>query len=88
VNTITTPGETVDVVVTEQGVAVNPRRDELAQRLREAGIALAGIDELCRRAARNAPAAGPKPRHRDRIVGIVEYRDGTVIDTLGAVGGR
>jgi len=34
VGCITTHGATVDVVVTEAGIAVNPRRVELARRLK------------------------------------------------------
>ena len=37
VTTLITPGSTVDVVVTEYGIAVNPRRPELAERLKAAG---------------------------------------------------
>ena len=43
---ITTPGETVDVLVTEEGIAVNPRRSELRDRLVEAGLNLRDIEEL------------------------------------------
>jgi citrate lyase subunit alpha / citrate CoA-transferase len=35
VTTVTTPGETVDALVTEQGVAVNPRRGIIAVRLKQ-----------------------------------------------------
>lgn len=37
--TLTTKGETVDVLVTERGIAVNPARKELADRLRDASFA-------------------------------------------------
>ena len=35
VHTATTPGETVDVLVTDQGVTVNPRRSDLLGFLEE-----------------------------------------------------
>ncbi len=38
VTTVTTPGEVVDVVVTERGIAVNPRREDLAERFATAGL--------------------------------------------------
>lgn len=87
VNTITTPGETIDVVVTEQGVAVNPRRSDLARSLRAAGIRLATIDELRERAQLDVPPATSPRLERGRIIGVVEYRDGTVIDTLTSFAG-
>jgi citrate lyase subunit alpha/citrate CoA-transferase len=82
--TATTPGETIDVLVTEQGVAVNPRRADLADRLLAAGLPVRKIGELKRAAA----AAGhPPPRPTGgRIVALVEYRDGTVIDVVRQVG--
>jgi citrate lyase subunit alpha / citrate CoA-transferase len=83
VHTVTTPGETVDVVVTEAGVAVNPRRVELCERLVAGGIRVVGIDELRDVAARGAVKPKP-PVSSGRIVGVVEYRDGTVLDVIRA----
>ena len=34
VTTVTTPGESVDIVVTDYGVAVNPRRPDLLEALK------------------------------------------------------
>lgn len=46
VTTLITPGSTVDVIVTEYGIAVNPRRPELAERLKKAGLKIVDIDSL------------------------------------------
>jgi len=46
VQTISTPGETVDVVITERGIAVNPRRQDIKDNLTEAGIPLMDIQQL------------------------------------------
>ncbi len=81
VRCVTTPGSTIDAVVTEAGVAVNPLRPELASRLREAGIAVRTIDELRDEAATLAAPAALAP-DEGRIVAVVEYRDGTVIDLV------
>jgi citrate lyase subunit alpha / citrate CoA-transferase len=84
VRTLTTPGETVDVLVTDQGVAVNPKREELRDRLAAAGVKLVHIDHLKAMAAEGA--SRPKQALDDRrIVAVVEYRDGTVIDVVRAV---
>jgi len=82
VTTVTTPGETVDAVVTERGVAVNPRRGELAERLRAAGVPLVAIEDLCGRERQRASGTASPDRGAAGIVGIVEYRDGTVIDLI------
>lgn len=81
VRCVTTPGATVDVLVTEAGIAVNPRRPELAERLRHAGVTVQPIEALREAAAR---IAAPVPVQRDegRVVAVVEYRDGSVIDLI------
>lgn len=83
VGCITTPGATIDVLVTEAGIAVNPRRGDLARRLTDAGLNVRPIDDL-RRAAGPATAA-PPTRNDRRVVAVVEYRDGTVIDVVRQV---
>jgi citrate lyase subunit alpha/citrate CoA-transferase len=87
VTTVTTPGETVDALVTEEGVAVNPGRAELADRLRSAGIAVVPIGHLHELAKQRT--GKPLGRATDgRVVSVIEYRDGTVIDTVRAVTGN
>lgn len=84
VGCITTPGSTVDVVVTEAGMAVNPARPELAERLRAAGLPLQTMAALQAQACRLAGAGRPEPAATGdgRIVAVVEYRDGSVIDVV------
>lgn len=84
VTTVTTPGDTVDALVTEEGVAVNPRRAELGERLRSAGLPVVAIEEL----KQSAEQRTSKPESRspgEQVVAVVEYRDGTVIDVVHAV---
>lgn len=81
VNTIVTPGDTVDVLVTDQGVAVNPRRPEVAERLEKAHFKITPIEELARRAERITGKPDPLP-FGDKIVGLCTYRDGSVLDVI------
>ena len=84
VNTVVTPGGTVDVVVTDQGVAVNPRRPEVERKLRRAGIKVYTIEELRDKAL--ALVGRPDPiRYTDRVVGVVMYRNNTIIDVIRQV---
>ena len=41
-----TPGETVDVIVTQRGIAVNPRQNDLKEKLIKAGLPVRDIREL------------------------------------------
>lgn len=79
--TVTTPGNTVDVVVTERGVAVNPLRKDLLENLSGKGIPLVEIDDLKKIAEQFTGIPKPLP-FGDKVIGVVEYRDGTIIDTI------
>jgi citrate lyase subunit alpha/citrate CoA-transferase len=81
VTTVITPGETVDVLVTDHGIAVNPRRPEVAERIKAAHLPLYTIEELKKKAEKVTGAPEPLP-FGDKIVGMVEYRDGTIIDVI------
>lgn len=81
VTTITTPGEDVDVLVTERGIAINPKRVDLLEKLKNSKLNILSIKELYELSHRITGT--PKPLKRtDDIVGIVEYRDGSVIDYI------
>ena len=85
VTTVTTPGESVDVVVTDYGVAINPARQDLIDVMKDVkGIPFRTIEEL--RDMAYAIAGEPEPvQFGDRIVGIIESRDGTVMDVVRQV---
>lgn len=84
VGTVVTPGRVVDVVVTDHGVAVNPSCKDLARRLTESGLPIMTIEQLEEKARRivGSPAT---IRYTDKVVGVVTYRDGSVIDLIRQV---
>ncbi|MFZ5969637.1 MAG: citrate lyase subunit alpha [Bacillota bacterium] len=84
VNTVITPGETIDVLVTDRGIAVNPQRQDLIDKLSKANLPLFTIEELKEKAEKLT--GKPEPiEFEDKIVGLVEYRDGTIIDVIRQV---
>ncbi|MDT3249642.1 citrate lyase subunit alpha [Serratia sp. root2] len=84
VTTCVTPGSSIDILVTDHGIAVNPARPELAQRLQEAGLPVVGIDGLRERAL--LLTGEPEPiAFTDKVVAVVRYRDGSVIDVVHQV---
>ncbi len=84
VHTIVTPGVSVDVLVTERGIAVNPLRKDLQETLSKSGLPIVDIERLGDEV--KAIVGVPKPiQYHDKIVGIVEYRDGSIIDVIRAV---
>ena len=84
VNTVITPGDTIDILVTDQGIAVNPLRQDLIKNLRAANIPVSTIEEL--KAKADKIVGKPEPiQWEDKIVGIVRYRDGSVLDIIRQV---
>ncbi|HHA0036914.1 TPA: citrate lyase subunit alpha [Yersinia enterocolitica] len=81
VTTCVTPGSSVDILVTDHGIAVNSARPELAERLQQAGLPVVTIDWLYQRAL--ILTGEPQPiKFTDRVVAVVRYRDGSVIDVV------
>jgi len=81
VTTVTAPGEMVDVIVTERGIAVNPKRPDVIERLKGSALPLKSIEEL-HDIAIGMTGQPRTPEFEDRIVALIEFRDGTVIDTV------
>ncbi|MQK22177.1 citrate lyase subunit alpha, partial [Escherichia coli] len=77
-------GESIDVLVTDHGIAVTPARPEIRARLIAAGMNIVDIDALYARAI--SLCGVPRPIElTDKIVGVIRYRDGRVIDTVRQV---
>ncbi|MFD1485314.1 citrate lyase subunit alpha [Lacticaseibacillus baoqingensis] len=81
VNTIVTPGASVDVVVTELGIAVNPKRQDLIEMFKDLNVPQFTIEEL-RDKAYAITGTPDKIEYGDKVVALVEYRDGTIIDAV------
>ncbi len=82
VTTLCGPGELIDVVVTERGIAVNPRRTDLLDRLVGTSLPLRSLAEI--KDAVDTMCGGPpaKPPLSDDIVAAIKWVDGTVIDCV------
>ena len=79
--TVTTPGETVDVVVTDYGIAINPRRADLLEAYKDSRLPIMTIEELRDIAYGITGRPDPIP-FEDEVVALVEYRDGTILDVI------
>lgn len=81
---ITTPGETVDVIVTDYGIAVNPRREDILKQLEKTDLPLVDIGYLIKR-GEEITGKADEIEYEDKVVAIVEYRDGSIIDVIKKV---
>lgn len=81
VNTVITPGESIDVLVTEIGIAINPKRTDLIEAYKNLPVPQFTIEELKEKAY--SIVGTPEPiKYGDKVVALIEYRDGSIIDVV------
>ena len=81
VTCISTPGSSIDVLVTQRGIAVNPLRPELAGKLRQAGLPVVDIHDLKARAEAITGVPKRVPRGSQAVAQVLG-RDGSLQDTV------
>jgi citrate lyase subunit alpha/citrate CoA-transferase len=85
VTTMTGPGELIDVVVTERGIAINPRRQDLLDQVRGSDLPIRPIAAI-KDEVEQIMGGKPEPaRLTDNPVAVVKWVDGTVLDTVWQV---
>jgi citrate lyase subunit alpha/citrate CoA-transferase len=82
VTTLVGPGELIDVIVTERGIAINPRRKDLINATKNSGLPIRSIEDI--KAEIDELTEGPpkKANLDEEIIGIVKWVDGTVLDSI------
>ena len=81
VTTLCGPGELIDVIVTERGIAINPLRQDLIDSVKGSGLPLRTIEEL-KEEAEKICGKPQKPQFEEDIVAAVKWVDGTIIDVV------
>lgn len=83
VTTLCGPGDLVDVIITERGIAINPKRKDLLKAVANSTLPIVDIkkikkevDGIC-----GGPPAKPKV-NKDKVVAIIKWVDGTVLDSV------
>jgi citrate lyase subunit alpha/citrate CoA-transferase len=85
VTTLTGPGELIDVVVTERGIAINPRRQDLVGAVKGSKLPVRPIQDIKADVERICGGKPAKPKLSERPVAVVKWVDGTVLDTVWQV---
>ncbi len=85
VTTLCGPGELIDVVVTERGIAINPRRQDLLDAVEGSNLPIRSLREIKEEVERICGGKPCRPNRTDRPVAIVKWIDGTVLDTIWQV---
>jgi citrate lyase subunit alpha/citrate CoA-transferase len=86
VTTLTGPGELIDVIATERGIAINPRRRDLIDAAKGSGLPIRPIQDIKAEVEKICGGKPSRPKPGDRPVAVVKWVDGTVLDTVWQVG--
>jgi citrate lyase subunit alpha/citrate CoA-transferase len=84
VTTLCGPGELIDVIVSERGIAINPLRQDLIDKTKNSGLPIKTIEQL----KDEAEAICGKPQKvvlDDEFIAAIKWVDGTVIDAVRKV---
>ena len=82
VTTLVGPGELIDVVVTERGIAINPLRDDLIKATKNSDLPIRGINIIKSEIDELIETLAPKPNLSDKVISAVKWVDGTLIDSI------
>jgi len=85
VTTLTGPGELIDVVATERGIAINPRRQDLLAAVSGSSLPIRPIQDIKAEVEKICGGKPARPERGDCPVAIVKWVDGTVLDTVWQV---
>jgi citrate lyase subunit alpha/citrate CoA-transferase len=85
VTTLVGPGELIDVIVTERGIAINPRRQDLIDATADSRLPIHPIEEIKAEVDRMCGGPPAKPELGEKVVAAIKWVDGTVIDCVRAV---
>ena len=82
VTTLVGPGELIDVIITERGIAINPNRKDLIKATKNSGLPIRKIEEIKQEVDSLVGAPLEKPKLSNEIIGVVKWVDGTIIDSI------
>ncbi|MBT7040003.1 MAG: citrate lyase subunit alpha [Bacteroidetes bacterium] len=81
VTTVCGPGELIDVIVTERGIAINPLRKDLIEATKDSGLPIKTIEEL-KKEAEDICGVPAKIEFEEEVVAAIKWVDGTIIDAV------
>jgi citrate lyase subunit alpha/citrate CoA-transferase len=84
VTTITTPGECIDAIVTERGIAINPKRDDILDKLKRSKLPIMDVQDL-KKKAYDLCGKPEEPKLTDEIICGIQWLDGTLLDVVYGV---
>ncbi|MGA8264563.1 MAG: citrate lyase subunit alpha [Ignavibacteriaceae bacterium] len=82
VTTLCGPGELIDVIITERGIAINPLRKDLLKAIKESSLPIKSLKEI-KKEVDSICGIPDKPKlNKNKVVAVVKWVDGTVLDSV------
>jgi len=83
VTTLCGPGELIDVIITERGIAINPKRKDLINAVKKSSLPIRSIKDIQKEVYEICGGKPQKPKlNKNKVVAIVKWVDGTVLDSI------
>jgi citrate lyase subunit alpha/citrate CoA-transferase len=86
VTTLCGPGELIDVIVTERGIAINPLREDLMDAVKGSDLPIRPIEDIKADVERICGGKPARAHFTDKVVAAIKWVDGTVIDCVRQIG--
>jgi citrate lyase subunit alpha/citrate CoA-transferase len=83
VTTLCGPGELIDVIVTERGIAINPKRKDLIKAVKNSNLPIRKIEEIYEEVNSLCGGKPAKPKlNKDEVIAVIKWVDGTILDSV------
>ena len=83
VTTLCGPGELIDVIVTERGIAINPKRKDLIKAVKNSNLPIRKIEEIYEEVNSLCGGIPAKPKlNKDKVIAVIKWVDGTILDSV------
>lgn len=83
VTTLCGPGELIDVIITERGIAINPLRKDLIKAVKGSSLPVRSIHDIKKEIDEICGGVPAKPKvDKNKVVAVVKWVDGTVLDSV------
>jgi citrate lyase subunit alpha / citrate CoA-transferase len=72
----------IDVIVTERGICINPKRKDLIEAVKGSGLPVKDIHDLQKEIYEICGGKPNPPKRSSEAAAVVKWVDGTVIDSV------
>lgn len=82
VTTLVGPGELIDVIVTERGIAINPKRKDLLKAVEGTSLPIKPIKQIYKEVNQICGIPAKPKIDKREVVAVIKWVDGTLLDSV------